>query len=96
MCPFYSFSKSLFHDELEIEQILIELLQDILEAQNHNETAEEYFGKDPQEQLDILLSQLPKIPFKKKVSLISIVFMISSGFSSIINIIFLIHLLLFS
>lgn len=43
----YLRTKSLFHDELEIENILIELLQDILEAQKNNESAEDYFGKNP-------------------------------------------------
>lgn len=77
----YLRTKSLFHDELEIENILMELLQDILEAQKNNESAENYFGKHPQEQLDILLKQLPKVSVKKKLSLVFIVFTISTAFS---------------
>ncbi|MGL5684567.1 MAG: hypothetical protein ACRCXQ_02090, partial [Vagococcus fluvialis] len=77
----YLRTKSLFHDELEIENILMELLQDILEAQKNNESAEDYFGKTPQEQLDILLNQLPKVSVKKKLSLVFIVFAISTAFS---------------
>lgn len=77
----YLRTKSLFHDELAIENILMELLQDILEAQKNNESAESYFGKKPQEQLDIMLKQLPRIPVKKKLSLVFIVFVISTTFS---------------
>lgn len=77
----YLRTKSLFHDELEIENILMELLQDIIEAQKNNESAEDYFGKNPQEQLDRLLNQLTKVPIKKKISLVFIVFAISTAFS---------------
>ena len=34
-----------FYEELETEQHLMVILQDILEAQKHGESAEEYLGK---------------------------------------------------
>lgn len=77
----YIRTKSFFHDELDIEKILLEILQDILEAQKNSENAVDYFGNNPQNTLDDILSQLPKITFKKRASLIGIVFAISSGFS---------------
>lgn len=77
----YLRTKSLFHDELDVEKVLIELLQDILEAQKHNESAEAYFGQNPQAVLDTLLQQLPKISLRKKINLSLIIFTISSGFS---------------
>ena len=77
----YLRTKSIFHNELDVEALLIELLQDILEAQKNNETAENYLGKAPQETLDLLLKQLPQVPLKKKINLSLIVFVISSAFS---------------
>ncbi|MEG0286504.1 MAG: hypothetical protein RR494_13195 [Vagococcus sp.] len=77
----YLRTKSLFQDELTIEKILIELLQDILEAQKNNESAKDYFGENPQPMLDTLLKQVPKISFLKKLKLMLIVFSISSVFA---------------
>ncbi|MDT2834976.1 hypothetical protein P7H70_13095 [Vagococcus carniphilus] len=57
----YIRTKSFFHDELDIEKILLEILQDILEAQKNSENAVDYFGNNPQNTLDDILSQLPKI-----------------------------------
>ncbi|MCU4715788.1 hypothetical protein OCE25_26290 [Bacillus cereus] len=36
-----------FYEELETEQHLMVILQDILEAQKHGESAEEYLGENP-------------------------------------------------
>ena len=77
----YIRTKSFFHDDLDIEKVLLEILQDILEAQKNSEKAVDYFGDNPQKMLDNILSQLPKISFKKRIGLIGIVFAISSGFS---------------
>ncbi|HCM89544.1 MULTISPECIES: DUF1129 family protein [Vagococcus] len=77
----YIRTKSLFRAELDIELILIELLNDILEAQSNGESAEKYFGENPQPMLDKLLDQLPKIATNKKVTLVLMIFGISSLFS---------------
>lgn len=77
----YIRTKSLFHAELDIDLILIEILNDILEAQSNGESAEDFFGKKPQPMLDMLLNQLPKITTQKKVKLILMVFGISTLFS---------------
>lgn len=77
----YLRTKSIFQDELPIEKILIELLQDILEAQKNNESAKDYFGDNPQPMLDSLLAQLPAVSFYKKIKLMSVVFIISSAFA---------------
>lgn len=53
--------------ELAIEETLMEILQDILEAQNSGQTAEEYFGKNPRELCDELLEELPPEQGTKRV-----------------------------
>ncbi|MGX7023940.1 DUF1129 family protein [Vagococcus hydrophili] len=77
----YIRTKSLFHEELDTELILMELLQDILEAQENSESAESFFGKNPQPMLDKLLEQLPTVDSKKRIKLVLMVFGISSLFS---------------
>ncbi len=43
----YIRANSTFKSELDVEQILLDILNDILEAQFNNQTAQSYFGKDP-------------------------------------------------
>lgn len=45
----YVRTMSLFRDEEKSEALLLEILQDILEAQEKGDTAEEYFGKNPKQ-----------------------------------------------
>ncbi|AYW47834.1 hypothetical protein C7K38_05375 [Tetragenococcus osmophilus] len=54
----YVRAMSLFRDEQTSEQLLLEILQDILEAQNDGRTAEEYFGKNPKQIADDIIHQL--------------------------------------
>lgn len=77
----YIRTKSFFHSEEDVENLLMELLNDILEAQINGETAISYFGNNPQQSVDNLLKQLPKVGFKEQSSLLAIVFGISSFFS---------------
>lgn len=46
--------------EQQSEELLMELLDHLLEAQNKGKTAEEVFGEDPKEYCDELIRQLPK------------------------------------
>lgn len=55
----YIRGKSFFKDEKSLEGALFEILQDILDAQENGETAEEYFGKQPKEIADELLKETP-------------------------------------
>lgn len=49
-----------FLSEQQTEEILIELLDHLLEAQANGKTAEEVFGKNPKSYCDDLIRQLPK------------------------------------
>lgn len=55
----YVRSNSVFKDEKILEEALLEILQDILDAQENGETAEDYFGKQPKEIADALLKEVP-------------------------------------
>lgn len=77
----YIRTKYIFTNELDSEEVLLELLYDILEAQKNHETASDYFGDNPQLILDELLKEIPTVSFKKKLKLVGIVFLISSGFA---------------
>ncbi|WP_208559484.1 DUF1129 family protein [Marinilactibacillus kalidii] len=48
--------KTSLKSEKQMEEILIEILQDLLSAQEENVSAEEYFGKDPKSYADQILS----------------------------------------
>src|SRR5579875_167936 len=67
-----------FYEELETEQHLMTILQDILEAQKHGESAEEYFGKNPKEIVDQLTKQLDKPSWKSIFKMSGWIFLISS------------------
>lgn len=54
-------------NELAIEESLMEILQDILEAQKSGQTAEEYFGKNPKKLCDDLIEELPPEQAVKQV-----------------------------
>ncbi|WP_258089034.1 DUF1129 family protein [Weissella fangxianensis] len=51
---------SFMKDQAAIESNLLEIVQDIIEAQSEGLTAEQYFGKNPQILADELLRQVPK------------------------------------
>jgi hypothetical protein len=56
----YIRANSTFKSDLDVEQILLDILNDILEAQSNNQTAESYFGKNPKESADDILKSLPR------------------------------------
>ncbi|MDR1521474.1 MAG: hypothetical protein LBS28_01220 [Streptococcaceae bacterium] len=59
-----------FKDEKESEQILLEILQDILLVQKNEESAANYFGKNPKEIADEILARLtPKKLSKENITL---------------------------
>ena len=70
-----------FYEELETEQHLMTILQDILEAQKHGESAEEYFGKDPKEVVDQLTKQFDRPSWKSIFKMSGMVFLISTFFT---------------
>lgn len=56
----YIRANSTFKSDLDVEQILLDILNDILEAQSNNQTAQSYFGKNPKESADDILKSLPR------------------------------------
>ena len=70
-----------FYEELETEQHLMTILQDILEAQKHGESAEEYFGKDPKEVVDQLTKQFDKPSWKSMFKISGMIFIISTFYT---------------
>ena len=68
----YLFFSSLFQDEYAVVAQVYEIANDLLEAQNHGETAEEYFGKNPKEMADELLRNTPKSRLIDQLNLIYI------------------------
>ncbi|EJV55586.1 DUF1129 domain-containing protein [Bacillus cereus] len=67
-----------FYEELETERHLMSILQDILEAQKHGESAEEYFGKNPKEIVDQLTKQFDKPSWKSIFKISGWIFLIST------------------
>lgn len=58
----YVRATSWLKDEKQVEEMLLSILQDILEAQKNGQTAASYFGKEPQKVADQLLKNLPNDP----------------------------------
>lgn len=50
---------SLIRDEEKSEEMLLEILEDILEAQEHGQSAEYYLGKNPKQVADNIIKELP-------------------------------------
>lgn len=67
-----------FYEESETEQHLMSILQDILEAQKHGESAEEYLGKNPKEVVDQLTKQFDKPSWKSIFKISGLIFLIST------------------
>ncbi|WP_113927347.1 DUF1129 family protein [Bacillus sp. P14.5] len=54
-------------EERDGEELLLEILEHLLEAQENGQTAEEVFGDQPKKYCDELLRDLPKEPVKNKL-----------------------------
>ncbi|EEU78367.1 hypothetical protein [Enterococcus faecalis] len=50
---------SLIRDEKKSEEMLLEILEDILEGQEHGQSAEYYLGKKPKQVADNIIKELP-------------------------------------
>ncbi|KAA8367143.1 DUF1129 domain-containing protein [Leuconostoc mesenteroides] len=60
----YIRGKSTFNREKDVEQILLDMLHDLIDAQSNGQSAESYFGKEPQSLADEILKTLPKSFFE--------------------------------
>ncbi|MFT8907316.1 MAG: hypothetical protein ABF908_00655 [Lentilactobacillus diolivorans] len=56
----YIRGKSTFSRENVVEQLLLDILHDLIDAQDNGQSAEDYFGKNPQSLADDILQTLPK------------------------------------
>lgn len=59
----YIRGKSIFNREKDVEQLLLDILHDLINAQNNGQSPECYFGKDPKSLADESLQALPKYFF---------------------------------
>lgn len=66
----YIRAKSFLKDEKQVEESLLEILTDIIEAQNQEVKASDYFGKNPKEISDEILKNTNKMSFKDMIKLI--------------------------
>lgn len=76
----YIRSAGLFYDDYEVENLLLQILQDIISAQEDGQSAEEFFGKSPQLAADELIHNLGKSSRKEILKLAGLIFGISSFF----------------
>lgn len=76
----YIRTSGLFYDEYEVETLLIQILQDIISAQENGESAMDFFGKSPQEAADELVSNLGHESKIEILKLAGIIFGISAFF----------------
>ncbi|MDD9150721.1 hypothetical protein OYT88_19520 [Sporolactobacillus sp. CQH2019] len=76
----YVRTAGLFYDDYEVENLLLQILQDILSAQNDGQSAVDFFGKNPQMTANELIANLGKASWKEKLKLTLLVFTISSFF----------------
>ena len=57
---FYIRAKAVFQKDEDVETTLLEILNDLIEAQNNGQDAESYFGKEPEKLSSEIIDNLPK------------------------------------
>nr|UWI48441.1 hypothetical protein NZ312_09965 [Clostridioides difficile] len=77
----YIRAKSYFKDEKQLEESLLEILTDIIEAQSQEIKAKDYFGINPKEVSDEILKNINKSSFKNMLNL----FLSSMGIYTLIT-----------
>jgi len=71
--------------EQQSEELLMELLDHIIEAQNEGKHAEDVFGENPSAYCDEIIKQLPKEPTKSEAFFISFLLLQLAGLIAVIN-----------
>lgn len=66
----YTRFKGLFGDDEIIETALLNILYDLLDAQESGISAEDYFGKEPKSYLDELFKEMPQVPLRKIIHIL--------------------------
>ena len=81
----YMLFSSLLYDEGDINEQIYVLANDLLAAQADGITAVEFFGNEPKQMADELISNMPKSTWKERGQLVLLVFGILWGIKLIIN-----------
>lgn len=74
-----SYTKS----EQETEEILLELLEHLLEAQGEGKSAREVFGEDPRQYADQIVGEIPQMVTKERVSFMAMCILYFLGASAL-------------
>ena len=70
-------------DEQQTEETLLEVLQDILDAQKNGTSAKEFFGKNPKEISDNILAELPSSSGTSLIKFVLLIFVLLLQFNLI-------------
>lgn len=68
-------------DEQQTEETLLEILQDILDAQKNGTSAKEFFGKNPKEISDTILTELPNNSGTSLIKFVLLIFVLLLQFN---------------
>lgn len=82
----YMRSRSWFKDERKLEEVLMEVLQDLIKAQEEGISAEAYFGNNPQASANNILSNVDKC-WTDGLKLLLLILGISTMFSILDNVV---------
>lgn len=81
----YVRTAGLFYDDYEVESKLLEILQDIIDAQNDGSSAEEYFGQAPTDTANQLTANFTKVSFRDRLKFFGGLFGITAIWTLIIQ-----------
>lgn len=70
----YVRTSGLLYEDYEVESSLLEILQDILDAQNNGQDAQDYFGQEPSKIANQLINNFTKISFKQQLKFFGTLF----------------------
>ncbi|MEO3946868.1 hypothetical protein [Gorillibacterium sp. CAU 1737] len=79
---------SLLYKEQQVEEILLVILQDLLDAQRAGIGASDYFGKHPKQVADAMMRELPTAPFLQQIRYVLYVFGIYALFTILPGLVF--------
>lgn len=81
----YVRTAGLFYDDYEVENELLEILQDIIDAQNDGSNAEDYFGQAPTETANQLTTSFTTISLRDRLKFLGGLFSITVIWTLIIQ-----------
>ena len=81
----YVRTAGLFYDDYEVESKLLEILQDIIDAQNDGSTAEDYFGQAPTDTANQLTASFTKTSLRDRLKFFGGLFGITAIWTLVIQ-----------